>query len=135
MSVERFIDRAEGFDLVEVSVHSGPEHISAKIDEGAISTERLHGLSATFEGAGEVAQSIVATRSGRVNIDLAELTGTGVTRSNLLMADLLAATIPLVQDLPPEHRRAIADFLTYEKDEGESELDLSALDEADEPAE
>lgn len=130
--VERFIERAEGFDLVEVSVHSGPEHIRAKIDEGAISIDRLRGLSATFEGAGEVAQSIVATRSGRVSADLAELTGTGVTRSNLLMADLLAATIPLVHDLPPEHRAAISKFLTYEKDEGQSQLDLSALDEVDE---
>ena len=135
VSVERFIERAEGFDLVEVSVHSGPEHISAKIDEGAISNGRLHGLSATFEGAGEVAQSIVATRSGRVNIDFAELTGTGVTRSNLLMADLLAATIPLVHDLPPAQRTAIADFLAYEKDEGQSQLDLSVLDEEDEATE
>lgn len=31
VSVDRFIDRAEGFDLIEVSVHSGPEQISAKI--------------------------------------------------------------------------------------------------------
>lgn len=133
VSVERFIDRADGFDLVEVSVHSGPEHISAKIDEGAISTERLRGLSATFEGAGEVAQSIVATRSGRVNVDLAERTGTGVTRSNILMSDLLATTIALVYELPPEHREALAEFLVYEKDEGQMPLDMSALDEDDEP--
>jgi hypothetical protein len=134
VSVEQFIDRADGFDLVEVSVHSGPEHISAKIDEGAISTERLHGLSATFDGEGEVAQSIVATRSGRVNVDLVELTGTGVTRSNVLLADLLAATIPLVYDLTPEHRTAVAGFLTYESDEGHIQLDLGALIDGNESA-
>lgn len=128
VSVERFIERSEGFDLVEVSVHSGPEHISAKIDEGAISTERLRGLSVTFEGAGEVAQSIVSTTSGRVNVDLTERTGTGVTRSNILMADLLGATIPLVYDLPAEHRTALMEFLAYEIDEGQTPLDMSALE-------
>lgn len=128
VSVERFIDRSDGFELVEVSVHSGPEHISAKIDEGAISTDRLRGLSATFEGAGEVAQSIVSTRSGRVNVDLAERTGTGVTRSNILMADLLATTIPLVSDLSAEHREALSSFLAYEVDNGQEPLDMSTLE-------
>lgn len=128
VSVERFIERSEGFELVEVSVHSGPEHISAKIDEGAISTERLRGLAATFEGAGEVAQSIVSTPSGRVNVDLAERAGTGVTRSNILMADLLATTIPLVNDLPAEHRDALAGFLAYEKDDGQTPLEMTARD-------
>ncbi|MGR6743175.1 hypothetical protein ACU6RU_14180 [Microbacterium sp. F1-18] len=132
VSVERFIERSDGFDLIEVSVHSGPEHISAKIDEGAISTERLRGLSATFEGAGEVAQSIVSTRSGRVNVDLAERTGTGVTRSKILMADLVATTIPLVYDLPEEYRDALAEFLAYEKDDGQTPLDMSELDDEDE---
>lgn len=125
-SVEQFIERAQGFDLVEVSVHSGPEEISAKTDEGAISTARLRGLSATFGGAGEVGQAIVATPSGRVNVDLPERTGTGVTRSNILMADLLAATIPLVYDLPREHHEPLADFLRYEKHAGET-LDMSAI--------
>lgn len=128
VSVERFIARSDGFELVEVSVHSGPERISAKIDEGAISTERLRGLSATFEGVGEVAQSIMFTRSGRVNVDLAERTGTGVTRSNILMADLLSTTIPLVYDLPAEHRETLAQFLSYEKDEGQTPLDMTELE-------
>ena len=132
VSVERFIERSDSFDLIEVSVHSGPEHISAKIDEGAISTERLRGLSATFEGAGEVAQSIVSTRSGRVNVDLAERTGTGVTRSKILMADLVATTIPLVYDLPEEYRDALAEFLAYEKDDGQTPVDMSELDDEDE---
>jgi len=131
VSVERFIDRSEGFELVEVSVHSGPEHISAKIDEGAISTDRLRGLSSTFEGAGEVAQSIVSTRSGRVNVDLAHRTGTGVTRSNILLADLLAATVPLVSDLSAEHRVALSAFLTYEVDNEQMPLDMSGLEEVE----
>ncbi|MBN9612772.1 MAG: hypothetical protein J0H64_04830, partial [Actinobacteria bacterium] len=134
VSVERFIERSDGFDLVEVSVHSGPEQISAKIDEGAISKERLRGLSATFEGAGEVAQSIVASRSGRINVDLAERAGTGVTRSNILMADLVATTLPLVCELSNEHREALMEYLAYEKDESQTPLDMSALDDIEDEA-
>jgi len=131
VSVERFIERSQDFDLLEVSLHSGPEQISAKIDEGVISVERLRGLSATFEDAGEVAQAIVATSSGRVNVALAERAGTGVTRSNILLADLVATTVCLVEDLAAEHRDPLMKFLAYEKDDSQTPLDLSVLAQED----
>lgn len=132
VSVDRFIERSDGFDLVEVSVHSGPEQITAKTDEGALGTDRLRALSAAFEGAGEgkgeVAQTIVSTRSGRVSVDMAERTGTGVTRSNILMADLLATTIPLVFDLPARHRHELFEILRYEKDADQTPLDMTSIE-------
>ncbi len=126
--VERFIQRLEGFDLVEVSVQSGPDHISAKNDDGAIDTERLRGLSATLNGEVEASQAIVASRSGRVSVDLVNLTGTGVTRSNLLMADLLTSTVPLVTDLTPEVRERLRRELAYETNAGEDLLALPIFD-------
>lgn len=129
VSVERFIARSEGFDLVEVSLHSGREQVSAKIEEGAISKERLRGLSKTFDGAVNIAQTIVSTNSGRLNVDLVDRVGAGVTRSNILMADLLATTIPLVCDLGLEHRIALADFLAYETDSEQLSFDFEALEE------
>jgi len=131
VTVERFITRSEDFDVVEVTVHAGHEHVTAKIDEGAMSTERLHKLSASVDGAGEVAEAIIATRSGRVNASLRDRSGTGVTRSNLLMADLLATTIPAVCDMATDHRTSLVEFLAYETDNSDTPLDMSALEEND----
>lgn len=129
VSVDAFIDRARDTDLVEVSIHSGPDHISVKNDEGAISTERLRGVSATFGGSTEVAQVIVGSRTGRVTVDLPERSGTGKTQSKVRMADLLVTTIPLVVDIPDDVREGIAEFLGYEDDNGQAPLDMLALEE------
>ncbi|MEJ1155158.1 hypothetical protein [Microbacterium marmarense] len=129
VSVDAFIDRAKDTDLVEVSIHSGPDHISVKNDEGAISTERLRGVSETFGGSTEVAQVIVGSRTGRVTVDLPERSGTGKTQSKVRMADLLVTTIPLVVDVPDDVREGIAEFLRYEDDNGRTRLETLALDE------
>jgi len=129
VSVDAFIDRARDTDLVEVSIHSGPDHISVKNDEGAISTERLRGVSATFGGSTEVAQVIVGSRTGRVTVDLPERSGTGKTQSKVRMADLLVTTIPLVVDVPDDVREGIAEFLRYEDDNGQTPLEMLPLEE------
>ncbi|MEV7799401.1 hypothetical protein AB0O14_09945 [Microbacterium foliorum] len=128
VSVEAFIDRAGETDLVEVSLHSGPEHISVKSDEGAINKERLRGVSATFGGSAEVAQALVSSRTGRVTVDLPERSGTGKTQSKVRMADLLVTTIPLVVDVPDDVREGIEEFLSYEDDDAQTALDLSAIE-------
>ncbi|MFB7893699.1 hypothetical protein ACFC1I_15985 [Microbacterium sp. NPDC056044] len=128
VSVDAFIERARQTDLVEVSIHSGPDHISVKNDEGAISTERLRGVSATFGGSAEVAQAIAGSRTGRVTVDLPERSGTGKTQSKVRMADLLVTTIPLVVDVPDDVRDGIAEFLQYEVDTGQTQLDMFRLD-------
>lgn len=128
VSVDAFIDRARSTDLVEVTIHSGPDHISVKNDEGAISTERLRGVSATFGGSAEVAQAIAGSRTGRVTVDLPERSGTGKTQSKVRMADLLMTTIPLVVDVPDDVREGIEEFLQYEVDNGQPQLDMFALE-------
>ena len=127
VSVNAFIMRAEGTDLVEVSIHSGPDHISVKNDEGAISTERLRGVSATFGGSAEVAQAIAGSQTGRVTVDLPSRSGTGKTQSKVRMADLLTTTIPLVADLPSDVSEGIKTFLHYEIDARATPLDMSVL--------
>jgi hypothetical protein len=131
VSVYAFIERARSTDLVEVSIHSGPDHISVKNDEGAISTERLRGVSATFGGSAEVAQAIVGSRTGRVTVDLPHRSGTGKTQSRVRMADLLATTIPLVVDVPDDVRAGIEEFLQYEVNSRQPQLEMFALDAGD----
>ncbi|WP_313480264.1 hypothetical protein [Microbacterium sp.] len=126
--VEAFMGRVGETDLVEVTLHSGPEHISVKSDEGAINKERLRGVSATFGGSAEVAQALVSSRTGRVTVDLPERSGTGKTQSKVRMADLLMTTIPLVVDVPDDVRKGIEEHLKYEDDNGERPLDLLALE-------
>jgi hypothetical protein len=126
--VEAFIDRAGETDLVEVSLHSGPEHISVKSDEGAINKERLRGVSATFGGAAEVAQALVSSQTGRVTVDLPERSGTGKTQSKVRMADLLVTTIPLVVDVPDDVREGIEAFLAYDSDSGQTPLGIFELE-------
>ncbi|MGW9269057.1 hypothetical protein [Microbacterium sp. NPDC055599] len=128
VSVDAFIDRARDTDLVEVTIHSGPDHISVKNDEGAISNENLRGVSATFGGAAEVAQAIVGSRTGRVTVDLPERSGTGKTQSKVRMADLLVTTIPLVVDVPDEVLDGIKAFLTYDDDTGQTPLGMFELE-------
>lgn len=122
VSVDAFMDRVGDTDLVEVSLHSGREHISVKNDDGAINKERLRGMSASFGGSAEVARAIVGSRTGRVTVDLPERSGTGKTQSKIRMADLLITTIPLVVDVPDDVRYGIAEFLAYEVDDGQTPL-------------
>lgn len=129
VSVDAFVERARSTDLVEVSIHSGPDHISVKNDEGAISTERLRGVSATFGGSAEIAQAIAGSRTGRVTVDLPGRSGTGKTQSKVRLADLLVTTIPLVVDIPDDVREGILDFLHYEFDNGHTQLDMGVLEE------
>lgn len=135
VSVDAFMTRASETDLVEVTIHSGPEHMSVKSDEGAIDKERLRGVSGAYGSSAEVTQAIVGSRTGRVTVDLPERSGTGKTQSKVRMADLLVTTIPLVVDVPDDVRAGIAEFLKYDDDDGQAPLELFAIDEAEEIAE
>lgn len=130
VSVDAFMNRAGATDLVEVSIHAGPEHISVKSDEGAINKQRLRGVSATFGGSTEVAQAIVGSRTGRVTVDLPQRSGTGKTQSKVRMADLLVTTIPLVVDVPDDVQAGIEEFLSYEDEDhdGQAPIEMLALE-------
>ncbi|WP_433675816.1 hypothetical protein [Microbacterium gorillae] len=131
VSIDQFAERSIGFDLVEVNLRSGHTQFISKNDEGKITPELLRNVSEAVGGSVEVGQAIVATRSGRVTIDLPTQEGAGVTRSNLLMADLLCATLPLVSPMTQEHRDALVDHLGYEIDIGQTPMDFSGLNDWD----
>lgn len=129
--VPNFVDRARRTDLVEVALHSGSEVFILKHEDGAIDTHRLVGVSAQFEGPSSVTQAIATSSSGRVTVDFTAASGTGQTRSNIRLADLLTTATPLLRDLPDEDEEGLRKYLAYEVDVGALALDMPEADEDD----
>ena len=80
----------------------------------AINGARLTQVAATYTAATSVTHAVARSVSGRVTLDFGCSTGTGQTRSHLLMADLLATTVPLVVTLEGDHDADLAEFLAYD---------------------
>lgn len=124
VSVEDFIERSENFKLVEVTLEASPETVTARTDKGTINPDRLRKLAESVEGSGAVTAATFTTPSGRVTTNLTDQAGTGVTSSKLLMADLLATTLPIVSRLEPSIRSELNEFLKYDEIPGQLALDL-----------
>jgi hypothetical protein len=113
-SVDVFIARADGRDLEEVTLRSGSEVLTLRNEDTAIDGDRLREVAATYTAATDVSNATARSASGRVTLDYATSSGTGHTRSRLLIADLLATTIPLMVSLEETDANELAEFLAYE---------------------
>lgn len=122
--IEDFIERSGEFQLVECTLEASPETVTAKTAVGTIAPDRLRKLADSVEGSGAVTEATFATPSGRVTTNLTRQTGSGVTKSNLLMADLLATTLPIVSELDLTVRSEMLAFLSYDEIPGQLTLDL-----------
>jgi hypothetical protein len=131
-SVNEFIERADGSDLEEVTLRSGSEVMTLRNEDGAIDGDRLTEVAATYTAATHVSNATARSASGRVTLDYATSSGTGHTRSRLLMADLLATTIPLMVSLDDPSSDALADFLAYEATPDDL-TSVTLFDELEEP--
>ena len=99
LSVEEFASRAAGWYLHEVTLHTGSEGVTHTSDEGPLDQARLIALASQLGPPVQVRRAVVESPSGRVTVDFQTATGTGVTRSRVLAADVLRSTIPLVRDV------------------------------------
>ena len=88
----------------------GGKHLSLSDDSGTTDGEFLQAATSGLPAA-QVDKVTVTTPSGRVTVDFPQRTGTGVTRSDNLAADLLLATTSLMVPLDPNHRDALTRFL------------------------
>ena len=113
-SVDIFIERADSSDLEEVTLRSGSEVMTLRNEDVAIDGDRLTEVAGTYTAATDVSSATARSASGRVTLDFGTSSGTGHTRSRLLMADLLATTIPLMVSLEEPELDAVAEFLAYE---------------------
>lgn len=124
VSVGSFVARSAGADLIEATVHSGDETFKLRHDEGQIDTERLVGVAQQFATPSRVTHTLAATPSGRVSIDLEAMTGTGVTKSIIRLADLLQVTAPLLLDEPDLDKEALLEVLKYDVGDVEAQPTL-----------
>lgn len=123
LSVETFSDRAKEARIVSVDISDGDKHVLVRDDSGT--TDRSF-LEATTSGlkSPSVDKATVHTPSGRVNVDFTQQTGTGVTKSDNLLADLLNATTGLLVNLQPPQRNALTSLLAVEGRPGSEQLEL-----------
>lgn len=114
VSVETFVERAENSDLVEVRLQAASEEMTLYDRDDKIDAARLHGFAEQLNSIPSVVQTVVATPTGRITVDLEASSATGITKSNVLMADLLSYSLPLVRKLPDGLRESAARYLEYE---------------------
>ncbi|WP_404850301.1 hypothetical protein [Dietzia kunjamensis] len=132
VSVETFIERAQDSELVEVKLQAASEEMTLYNRDERIDAARLHGFAAQLRATPSVVQTVVSTPTGRITVDIEGSSAAGITRSNVLMADLLLYSLPLVRTLDPELRESASRQLAYEASSDiEFLFDDSFLDEAD----
>ncbi|PZF10007.1 hypothetical protein DEJ25_13620 [Curtobacterium sp. MCPF17_011] len=128
VSVGSFVVRSAKSDLIEVTLHSGDETFKLRHDEGQIDTERLVGVAQQFVTPSKVTQALASSPSGRISVDLDAMTGTGVTKSIIRLADLIRATAPLLLDEPDLDGEALSEALEYDVSEDEGQPTLFNVD-------
>lgn len=132
VSVETFVERAQDSELVEVKLQAASEEMTLHNRDEKIDAERLHGFAEQLNSIPSVVQTVVATPTGRITVDLEGASAAGITKSNVLMADLLSHSLPLVRTLPDEVRESAARYLKYEVSSDDvmlfddSDLDVAA---------
>jgi hypothetical protein len=114
ISVESFVERAQDSELVEVKLQAASEEMALYNRDEKIDAARLHGFAEQLSSTPSVVQTVVTTRTGRITVDLESLSAAGITKSNVLMADLLSHSLPLVRTLPREVRDSLRQYLEYE---------------------
>lgn len=110
LSVADFVDRATNSHVAGVSVSVGGKHLVLTDESGTTDSGFLQAATSALPSA-QVDRATVSTPTGRVTVDFPQRTGTGVTRSDTLVADLLLATTGVLVPLPAVHRDALTAFL------------------------
>lgn len=110
LSVTEFVERTATSHVAAVNASVGGSHITLSDDSGTTNTDFVKAATSGLPNA-QVDRATVSTPSGRITVDFAQRTGTGVTRSDTLAADLLMATTSLLVDLTVQQRDSLATFL------------------------
>lgn len=110
LPVDDYVKRTSSAQVAAVNVSVGGKHISLSDDSGTTESEFLQAATSALPSA-QVDKATVTTPSGRVTVDFPQGTGTGVTRSDNLVADLVLATTNLLVPLAPEQHEALSQFL------------------------
>jgi len=118
IDVRTFVARASGVTLHEVAIHDGKEGVTHTSDEGALDQARLLTLSQQLGSGVEVRRAVVVSPSGRVTVDFPNASGTGQTRSRVLAADVLQATLGLVRAVSESDAQGLRAVLAYAAGDG-----------------
>lgn len=113
ITVPAFVNRSSETKLNEVTIRSNRDIVIARNEDGALDKDRLLGLSSQLGPGAELLEATVQSTTGRVTADFRTYTGTGQTRSNVLLADLVLSSLPLLQDFSEAEKKNLRDFLTY----------------------
>lgn len=117
--------RVGSLKIAEVKFDQDVEHMSFSTEDLGFSAERIRQFSVPSFARSTIRSVVVRTPSGRASIDLQRRTATGVTRSNVLAADLARAVIRLASGLDDSVVSEIEEFLVYTaKSDGETLEDV-----------
>lgn len=122
--VGAFTERASVTRLVAVDVSGGGKHVSFRDDNDTFDT-RFVGAATSQLTSPFVDKATVATPSGRVTVDFKRSTGTGITKSETSLRDLVKPSVNLLVALRPTWREALDLFLSVaEQSYGVDEPDM-----------
>lgn len=110
LSVETFLGRAGGDDIVSLSIRDGDRHLELTDDNGAIDGNFIKAATSRLVSPA-IEKIVVATSTGRVRVDFPNCTGVGVTKSDTLMADVLGATLEYLIHADEDVANEIQTFL------------------------
>lgn len=105
--VAEYIERTQSASMAAVNVSVGGKRIAISDDSGTTDSAFLKAATSGLPSA-LVDKATVATPTGRITVDFPQSTGTGVTKSDTLLAHLIQATTMMLVPLEP----AVIDELT-----------------------
>lgn len=108
--VDEYIKRTENASISAVNVSAGGKHLVLTTDSGMTDSEFIEAATSALSSA-VVDKATVSTPTGRVSVDFPARTGTGVTKSDTLLADVLLATTLMLVPFEAEDREMLTQFL------------------------
>ncbi|HUW88241.1 MAG TPA: hypothetical protein VMW30_07710 [Candidatus Paceibacterota bacterium] len=122
INVKNFIHRWRDMSVIDVHIADEKDIIDYSTKDNNINKVALQNKAAAFSSTPYIEKSTFSTRTGRVSIDFVNRTGTGITRSELLMADLICVAVPMLADLEDDAYIALETIFSDEIDRESVEI-------------
>ena len=116
LSATDVIKRSPDLTLSEITFESGREGLTYSSQDGELNKDRLLGIAGQWVKAPLAQTAIANSSSGRVNIAFAEGLAWRTSNSNVLLADLLDVSVPLLHELETAESLELTAFLEYKRE-------------------
>ncbi|POH72148.1 hypothetical protein [Arthrobacter glacialis] len=111
IDVETLSRRIEDYELTEVTLKDGGATVQFTSNEGVGHDERLSKLAEGLSSNSTVVKAVVPLPEGQLALNFRTSVVNAKTTKTPLLKDVLAASIPLLHELPEDQRQSLKAFL------------------------